>query len=442
MSVVYDLQALPLDTILTGDCLDVLRGLPDNSVDAIVTDPPAGISFMGKRWDSDHGGREQWVKAFAAIYRECLRVLKPGGHALVWALPRTSHWTATALEDAGFEIRDRVSHFFGSGFPKSLDVSKALDKQAGARGEEVWYDLYHDGKTRQRRRSTQHIPIAPIRNGNYHTKAATDAAREWDGWGTALKPAWEPIILARKPLVGTVAANAAAHGTGALRIDDCRIGTDGGHAGAGAGARVYSDGLNGPRGVPVSGMGRWPANVVLDEAAAAQLDAHSGHLHAAANKRSSPRRAYEATSYAPGTTGDRLDALVDHDGGGASRFFYTAKASRSERNDGIHGLPAKMPHDNAGHVHADGRAWDIPGSHSTPRANHHPTVKPVALMRWLVRLVTPEGGLVLDPFVGSGSTLVACRAEGLRGIGIDRELDYLKIAAGRLSQLSLFGGAA
>src|SRR5690242_19577588 len=139
-----DAVALPLDTILHGDCLAVLRTLPDNSVDAIVTDPPAGISFMGKRWDSDHGGRQQWIQAFAAIYRECLRVLKPGGHALVWALPRTSHWTATALEDAGFEIRDRVSHFFGSGFPKSLDVSKSLDKQAGAKRDVIATAKYRD----------------------------------------------------------------------------------------------------------------------------------------------------------------------------------------------------------------------------------------------------------------------------------------------------------
>src|SRR6185312_10195511 len=264
-------------TVTTGECLEVMAALPVlPRIEAIVTDPPYGLAFMGKAWDHGVPGRPFWAAA--------LHVCSPGTHLLAFGGTRTYHRLACALEDSGFEIRDCLMWLYGSGFPKSLNIG--------------------------------------------------------DGRGTALKPAWEPIILARKPLVGTVAANAAAHGTGALRIDDCRIGTDGGHAGAGAGARVYSDGLNGPRGVPVSGMGRWPANVVLDEAAAAQLDAHSGHLHAAANKRSSPRRAYEATSYAPGTTGDRLDALVDHDGGGASRFFYTAKASRSERNDGIHGLPA------------------------------------------------------------------------------------------------------
>lgn len=307
--------------IVQGDSALLLPKLRAESIDALVCDPPAGISFMGKEWDHDHGHRNEWIAAFASIFKECLRVLKPGAHGLVWALPRTSHWTATALEDAGFEIRDVGIHLFGTGFPKSKNL---------------------DG--------------------------------EWKGWGTALKPAAEHWILVRKPLVGTVAANVIAHGTGGLNIDGCRIET--------------AEGLN----------GRWPAHVTMDEEAAAMLDAQSGTLTsgvgAVKRKAGQDGAAYGADQRAEGTP-----MISFGDSGGASRFFYVSKASRKDRGEG----------------------------------NKHPTVKSTALMRWLCRLITPPGGIILDPFMGSGSTGVAALAEGFRFIGIEREAEYFATAQKRLT---------
>lgn len=359
-----------------------LPGLPDASVDAIVTDPPAGIAFMGKGWDSDKGGRDQWIAWLAGVMRECLRVLKPGGHALVWALPRTSHWTATAIEDAGFEIRDVVMHLFGTGFPKSLDVSKAIDKAAGAEREIV-------GAGRWAGR--EGLP-------------SSTAARQWSGWGTALKPAAEHWILARKSLDGTVAANVIKHGTGALNIDATRIGTtkrvpDSPKVVAASAHTVSLPGYAGGSGYDAN-VGRWPANVTLDEDAARALDEHSGTTP--------PRRAavqvHATTDNASMRGGNqaRLVPIAADAGGGASRFFYVAKGSRSEKTNG-------------GTVN-----------------NKHPTVKSIALMRWLVRLITPPGGLVLDPFMGSGSTGVAALAEGCRFLGMEREAEYADVAAARL----------
>src|SRR5579859_1676140 len=304
----YDLllppRVVPLDTILHGDCLEVLRTLPDASVDAIVTDPPYGLGaapdmvdvlrawlageaytprgkggFMGKTWDKGVPGPEYW--------RECLRVLKPGGHALVFAGTRTWDVMGLALRLAGFEIRDTLQWLYGSGFPKSLDVGKQLDKAAGATREEVWYDRYHDGMTRNRQDAPrQHIPLADGRNGNVTTIPATDAARAWDGWGTALKPSWEPIIVCRKPLgEGTVAANVIRHGVGALHVDACRVGNDGTVRRAKGGG--YDGGWK-PLETFGSTAGRWPPNLLLshslwcdadacaDDCPVAALDAQSG----------------------------------------------------------------------------------------------------------------------------------------------------------------------
>ena len=253
-------------TLHHGDALDVLRGMADNSVDAVVTDPPSGIGFMGKTWDHDHGGREGWVKAFAAIFAECLRVVKPGGHALVWALPRTSHWTACALEDAGWEIRDCVAHLFGSGFPKSLDVGKAIDKAAGAEREVMGeYEVTRDisgGSWSDLHGKPNHARTLPL------TAPATDAARQWDGWGTALKPAIEFWWLARKPLVGTVAANVQQWGTGGLNIEACRVGTAESTQMTVGRTAAEGWGLNKQAGQTRGGSpaGRWPPNVVLSHA--------------------------------------------------------------------------------------------------------------------------------------------------------------------------------
>jgi len=356
--------------LIHADCLDAMRDLPDACVDAIVTDPPAGIAFMSREWDKDKGGRDAWVAWMTDVARECLRVIKPGGHALVWTIPRTSHWTGWAWEGAGWEPRDKIVHLFGSGFPKSLNVSKSIDKSHGAEQEVIGIDhewirragLSHGGNTY----TTNTFGSASGPNAGKITTPATDAAKKWDGWGTALKPASEDWWLFRKPLDGTVAANVLAHGTGAINVDGCRIsGAPRTTHAAGniRGAECFGGGQR--VGVVEPGAaGRWPANVALDEEAAAMLDEQTG------------------------------------DSGGASRFFYTAKASRKERGEG----------------------------------NVHPTVKPLALMRWLVRLVTPPGGTVLDPFAGSGTTLLAARAEGFNAIGIEREAEYVEIMRKRLEE--------
>lgn len=351
--------------VYAGDCIEVMAELPAESVDAVACDPPYGLEFMGREWDAPWKGtasahiaherraaettdenKRRYIRAAVNAYEagrpfqewcqawaeQALRVLKPGGHLIAFGGTRTFHRLTCGLEDAGFEIRDCLSWLYGQGFPKSLNL---------------------DG--------------------------------DHAGLGTALKPGWEPAVLARKPLTGTVAANVQTHGTGALNIDGCRIGMSDADREAArvpqpknnAGGDVYGFahgvGHNGATFEPAA-AGRWPANVVMDEAAAQALDAQTGE--------------------------------------GPSRFFYTSKASTAERNNG-HGP-----------------------------ANTHPTVKPVDLMRWLVRLVTPPGGLVLDPFAGSGTTGVAARAEGMRCVLIEREAEYLGIIAGRLSQLSLFGDAA
>jgi site-specific DNA-methyltransferase (adenine-specific) len=334
-----------------GDCLDRLRALPDASVDSVVTDPPYGLAFMGKRWDYDVPSVEVWA--------ECLRVLKPGGHLLAFAGTRTQHRMAVRIEDAGFDIRDMIAWVYGSGFPKSLDVSKAIDKAAGAERvvvgqEKNWgATTAADGKT----------AYGDYAGGWSVTAPATDAARQWQGWGTALKPALEPITVARKPLAGTVAANVLAHGTGGMNVEGCRIGTTKSIPASPAKANdsigtfktkdrhTHSSGFD-------ASVGRWPANFI-----------HDGST--------------EATNLL----------------GDAARFFYTAKTSKAERGD----------------------------------ENHHPTVKPIDLMRYLCRLVTPPDGLVLDPFTGSGSTGCAALLEGFRFHGIEREPEYVAIATARIA---------
>ncbi len=338
-----------------GDCLEVLQTLPDNSVDAVVTDPPYGLSFMGKRWDYDVPSVEVWA--------ECLRVLKPGGHLLAFAGTRTQHRMAVRIEDAGFEIRDMITWVYGSGFPKSLDVSKAIDKAAGAERTEVIGissvtgaragSSFDDG-CKGTRRTFQNDNCVK----NYITSPATDAARQWQGWGTALKPALEPITVARKPLTGTVAENVQTYGTGALNIDGCRVGDEVLAAQVRGVTRMGTfEGADGNE--TPERTGRWPANLI-----------HDGS--------------------------DEVTRLMT---GGEARFFYTAKAGKEDREDG----------------------------------NTHPTVKPTDLMRYLCRLVTPPGGVVLDPFTGSGSTGKAAILEGFRFIGIEREAEYVEIAKARIA---------
>lgn len=448
--------------VYAGDSLDVLRTFGDATFDAIVTDPPYGLEFMGKDWDAPwkeqaratsattvtpdevggfqdgaggnaysrsrvrtdtrrHGGDmlaanagfQAWCEDWA---RECLRVLKPGGHLLSFGGTRTWHRMACAIEDVGFELRDSIAWLYGQGFPKSMDVSKAIDKAAGATREVV-----SEGAPVKRM-----IPGADQnKTGSWikdngrefiptETAPATEDAARWEGWGTALKPAFEPIVVARKPFKGTVAANVLAHGTGALNIDACRIETDddlNGGAYAEVGNRSESASMHGGTGMNVPGKtvgkkfeqptGRWPANVVLDEDTAAELDEQVGVLKSGANP---TRRGSDKSrdTYGEFTGQTECTPARGADAGGPSRFFYVAKASAKERPK------------------VDGVA--------------HPTVKPLALMQWLLRLVTPPDGLVLDPFAGSGTTIEAALREGFGVVGIEREETYLPLIDARIER--------
>jgi DNA modification methylase len=554
--------------IIVGDCREKMAEMEPASVDAIVCDPPYGLEFMGKGWDHGVPGVPFWTEA--------RRVLKPGGHLLAFGGTRTHHRLMVAIEDAGFEIRDCLMWLYGSGFPKSLDVSKAIDKAAGAQR-----DPGTPGPFSARRPASRRVEDGGdavdwhYGDGNHITAPATEAAREWDGWGTALKPAWEPIVMARKPLSGTVASNVQAFGTGALNIDGCRIehtpGSEGkwGTKNAGNTRSVFGSFADeaGLPGSTRSEAGRWPANLALDPEAAAMLDAQSGESKspnkvtrggnrqqafgmarqddvecygdtggasrffktvkeddtcipandaarhssqqsahddsvpsgaatAAGNGQSYPEpstngtpsesrqsgeNATQPTRYigqkfsqgsllqsesnpdrvsAAGpneptdtttTTGNRSpsgssaesatsqsmsssEAVGDQDFAG-NRFWYTAKASRAERNKGLDGLPERDSMKwSGGSEQMRGVAGTYPDGSPRPEQhakNHHPTVKPLDLMQWLVRLVTPKGGTVLDPFCGSGSTLVAADREGFDAIGIDLDPEYAEIARRR-----------
>ena len=453
--------------LIHGDCLEVLKGMPDNYVDSIVTDPPYGLSFMGKKWDYD--APEQ------AIWEECLRVLKPGGHLLAFAGTRTQHRMAVRIEDAGFEIRDMIAWVYGSGFPKSMDVSKAIDKMdaADARRERQlrftewmrstgltsaeidritdtnmgghyttaasqpsiatrdhfeklrphfgvdvpeWVEQLVDERTvesenfkrrevigskTKARSSVGNSALPTCGEGKtvYKTWSVTapssDEAKQWQGWGTALKPALEPITVARKPFKGTVAANVLEWGTGAINIDVGRVATVDDLNGV-----AYSDterknkffkGLGAGAGEYVQPSGRWPANLI-----------HDGS--------------------------DEPTELL----GDAARFFYCAKASKRDRDDGLDGFEAAKTTFAAGtglRNNGDG----TPRNQTPSNKNTHPTVKPTDLMAYLCRLVTPPGGVVLDPFMGSGSTGKAAVREGFRFIGIEMDAEYLAIAEARIA---------
>jgi site-specific DNA-methyltransferase (adenine-specific) len=403
------------------NCLDLLKRLEENSVDSIVTDPPYGLSFMGKKWDYDVPSVEIWA--------ECLRVLKPGGHLLAFAGTRTQHRMAVRIEDAGFEIRDMIAWVYGSGFPKSLDVSKAIDKQAGAERTEV---------IGTRHRNAKPFDDASGWNANSttgdhnYTAPATEAAQQWQGWGTALKPALEPITVARKPLIGTVADNVLAHGTGGLNIDGCRVGAGEFVSGGGGGER--SGRSSGILGEPTAGNlslphtnGRWPANLIhdgSDEVVGLFPQTTSGAIKAG----QSAGRDMRAGSDDHNRSGGRPVQPRDVSGstGRAARFFYCAKASKKDRDEGLEGLPL---HD----VYSEATATPMRDQREqAKRANVHPTVKPTDLMRYLCRLITPPNGVILDPFMGSGSTGKAAMLEGFQFIGCELSHEYFEIAKARI----------
>jgi site-specific DNA-methyltransferase (adenine-specific) len=390
---------------------------------------------MGKRWDYDVPSTEVWA--------ECLRVLKPGGHLLAFAGTRTQHRMAVRIEDAGFEIRDMIAWIYGSGFPKSLDVSKAIDNASGVTREVVGPSSTVNQKTTPsttamapRPMHAEYGDMVPI------TAPATPAAIQWQGWGTALKPALEPITVARKPLCGTVAANVLAWGTGAINVDGGRVPgewstwkkTDGSISEGGL--MPFSDQAHSRN--PESPLGRFPSNLIHDGS-----DEVVG-LFPNADARNGGNTGTDSGGVYSGTWGTTETAQY-RDSGSAARFFYCAKASKSDRDEGCGALPFRESPEMVD------REEDSPGMQS-PRAgagrkngarNFHPTVKPTDLMRYLCRLVTQPGGTVLDPFMGSGSTGKAAMAEGFRFVGIERDPEYFNIAKARVAsgiprQMGLF----
>ncbi len=390
---------LELDRIYAEDCLVTMTRMESGSIDAIVTDPPAGIGFMGKEWDHHRGGRESWIAWMEEIARECCRTLKPGAHALVWALPRTSHWTATAWENAGFEVRDRISHIFGHGFPKSMDISKAIDRRLGVERPVIgkvdrWGANASGGRGSQNGNGYEES-LPGARRSDEITAPASDEAKMWDGWGTALKPACEDWWLLRKPVEKSIVDNILRNGTGGLNVDGCRI------SGPKLSGNWSGSNENCPQGNAFNGspereafqgeqsaLGRWPANVITDGSDPILL------------------------------------AMPE------ARMFYCAKASTDEREAGLRRSELR-PRDEA---RKEGNPrGDNPRNRGVKQvANHHPTVKPLELMEWLVRLITPPKGVVYDPFAGSGTTCVACINQGFRFIASELNPDYASIAEQRI----------
>jgi len=405
--------------IINGDSLEVLKTFEDNSIDSVVTDPPYGLSFMGKKWDYDVPSTELWTEVF--------RVLKPGGHLLAFAGTRTQHRMAVNIEDAGFEIRDMIAWVYGSGFPKSLNIGKAVDKIQGNKREVVGTQKLGGNAAQSTKEkggtyasNTNAVGVKPI------DVTLTKGNSPWEGWGTALKPALEPITVARKPIKGSVANNVLEHGVGGLNIDGCRVEADS--------KELYRKPTEYKDISPSAGMnaskvrgsvtddylkGRFPANFIHDGSdEVVELFPDTG-----GGKYKAPNARIRNNGLGLGTTDSRSGTsnAPDQygDSGSAARFFYCAKASKSERNKGLEGLE----------VIRQGLA----GEHkNTVSANIHPTVKPVKLMQYLVRLVTPKSGTVLDPFNGSGTTGIACKLEGMEYIGIELDPEYCKISEARI----------
>ena len=479
--------------LLLGDCLDKLKELDDNSVDSIVTDPPYGLSFMGKTWDYDVPKKKIW--------KECMRVLKPGGYLLAFAGSRTYHRMAIRIEDAGFEIRDQIMWIYGSGFPKSLNIGKQIDKIGGEsiswfidyvldimeeRGITMqdmtklmpsktgkptgwWYNKakYKSGLTLEQFnliKTALNLPFDDLEEtkrevlgklktnlgvmqniGGDYTPGEIEVTKgnsEWEGWGTALKPAHEPIVMARKPLSKkTVVDNVLEWGTGGINIDESRIGTEiipqKRHIGN-TFSQVYKENNKDTPDVKSYEnleweyqQGRFPANIIFDEEAGKILDEQTGILKSGNLNAGHKRGVGTGNSYANGGGGGIIDRNYGGDEGGASRFFYCPKTSKTDRNEGLDGFEEKRK----SHITSQNFENALTGGGNTRNPyskNNHPTVKPTDLMLYLIRLVTPKGGTTLDPFMGSGSTGKAAVRGGFDFVGIEREKEYMEIATARI----------
>ena len=400
--------------IHTGSNLDVLPTLPDNSVDSIVTDPPYELGFMGKSWDSTG------IAYNVGLWRECLRVLKPGGHILAFSGSRTYHRMACAIEDAGFEVRDQMMWVYGSGFPKSLNVAKAIDAHVRCGGSS-------SRKLRQTEQETggESYELKGVNNGilgekktwdRKEWKPATEQAKPWDGWGTALKPAHEPIVLARKPLEGTVANNVLKWGVGGINIDATRVCVECGNDDATELLHKCMDCLEDEQ------KGRFPANLMHDGSQQVLDLFPYSKSNGGANGGKLGDRTYG--KYKNETPAANAGGLSDE--GSAARFFYCPKTSKEDRKEGCEALKDKE-------WKTDGACIPERGERPfNPSKNNHPTVKPTELMRYLCRLITPPGGTVLDPFNGSGSTGKAAVLEGFNYVGIELSPEYVSIAEARI----------
>lgn len=410
--------------LMLGDCLDRLKDLEDNSVDSIVTDPPYGLSFMGKAWDKSVPSQEVW--------EECLRVLKPGGYLLAFAGTRTQHRMAVNIEDAGFEIRDMIAWVYGSGFPKSHNISKAIDKMAGAERKVIGkreHPTLKDKTKTERQSSTQYHAGNAIKDEWDVTEPATDDAIKYDGWGTALKPALEPITVARKPLSEkNVASNVLKYGTGGINIDESRVPANGDNLGGGSKDKHNFADKEG-----------WDRPWMHDEE------------HVKKNKEEQAEKvakAEELGRYPANLIHDGSDDVLELFPENSSRFFYVPKTSKKDRNEGLDDFEEKSigGKDNGIRRYCSLCGVSILESHlceceekdwvnPATKKNNHPTVKPTDLMRYLVRMVTPKGGTILDPFMGSGSTGKAAKLEGFSFIGIELDSDYLEIAKARIDSV-------
>jgi len=410
--------------LLLGDCLDKLKELPDNSVDSVVTDAPYGLSaaknsgkkskggFMGQLWDYDIPSVE--------VFRECLRVLKPGGHLLCFGGSRTYHRMAVNVEDAGFEIRDQIQWIYGSGFPKSHNIGKGVDKKLGNNREVVGENPNH--------RTSSALYELGFQDGKGDGQI-TKGNSEWEGWGTALKPAHEPIVMARKPLSEkTIVENVLKYGTGGINIDESRVGSESIKSPQ-HGKNVF----NGDYPIEYNGEhkineGRFPANIILSEEAAENLDQHTGISKSSKRAPKHNKKTEHTNTYTP------KEAIYgDHntygDKGGASRYFYVVKPSKKEKDFGM------MGDEKSTRKWRDNQGMKLTGS-GNPRKetgkNNHPTVKPIKLMEYLIKLVTPKGGTTLDPFMGSGTTGIAALTNGFDFIGIEMSEEYMEIAEQRI----------